>query len=98
MQETKSLLRKQILKEKLGKQDSHYDPEKVFEPVTEKEKLSRNQIKLLCEKQIQALRDSTHITQAIKNLSQDQTKAIQDQTKTNQHSTNLLKKKLQKIS
>ena len=35
MKETKSLLHKERLKEKLGKQDFHYDMEEVFEPVTE---------------------------------------------------------------
>ena len=37
LQETKSLLRKERLKEKLGKQDFHYDLEEVFEPVTTKQ-------------------------------------------------------------
>ena len=37
LQETKSLLRKKILKEILGKQDFHYSMEKVFEPVTTKQ-------------------------------------------------------------
>ena len=38
LQETKSLLHKERLKEKLGKQDFHYDMEEVFEPVTENQK------------------------------------------------------------
>ena len=37
MQETKTLLRKERLKEKPGKQDFHYDLEKIFEPVTAKQ-------------------------------------------------------------
>ena len=74
------------MKEKLGKQDSHYDMEEVFEPVTENQKPSQNQTKLEAEKQMQAIgqqtqgflqaqRDSTRTTtQAIAN----QTRAIQD--------------------
>ena len=34
LQETKSLLRQERFKEKLGKQDFHYDMEEVFEPDT----------------------------------------------------------------
>ena len=37
LQETKSL-KAERLKEKLGKQDFHYDMEEVFEPVTENQK------------------------------------------------------------
>ena len=33
LQETKSLLRQERLKEKLGKQNFHYDMEEVFEPL-----------------------------------------------------------------
>ena len=82
LQETKSLIFKERLKEKLGKQDFHYDLEEVFEPVTTKQ-VEAN------EKQIQALHDSTHIAsqtvQAIKN----QTQAIRE-------SSNALNKNLQK--
>ena len=68
LQETKSLIFKERLKEKLGKQDFHYDLEEVFEPVTTKQ-VEAN------EKQIQALHDSTReasraasqTVQAIKN-------------------------------
>ena len=35
---TKSLIKAERLKEKLGKQDFHYDMEEVFEPVTENQK------------------------------------------------------------
>ena len=53
-------------KQKLGKQDFHYDMKDFFEPVFGNQKLSG--------KQIQALRDSTQTTtQAIEN----QTRAIQ---------------------
>ena len=51
LQETKSLLHKERIKEKLGKQDFHYDMEEVIEPVTFKQQE-------LSEKQIQELRDS----------------------------------------
>ena len=62
LQETKALLKAERLKEKLGKQDFHYDMEEVFEPVTENQKKSQNQTKLESEKQIQVLRDSTQTT------------------------------------
>ena len=86
LQETKSSLKAERLKEKLGKQDFHYDMEEVFEPVTENQKKSQNKTKLESEKQIQALRDSTQTT----------TQAIQDQTRAIQESSNTLNKKLQK--
>ena len=90
LQESKSLLKAERLKEKLGKQDFHYDMEEVYEPVTENQKKSQNQTKVESEKQIEALRDSTQTTtQAIMNMSQDQTKAIQE-------SSNTLNKKLHK--
>ena len=38
LQESKSLIKAERLKEKLGKQDFHYDMEEVFEPVTENQK------------------------------------------------------------
>ena len=83
MQETKSLLHKERLKEKLGKQDFHYDMEEVFEPVTENQKQNISKQQELSEKQIQALRDSTQTTiQAI----QDQTRAIRESSNTMQKS------------
>ena len=67
IQETKSLLRKERLKEKLGKQDFHYEMEEVFEPVTTKQVESK-------EKQLQAIDKQTQgVTQAIEN----QTRAIE---------------------
>ena len=86
MQESKSLIKAERLKQLLGKQDFHYDMEEVFEPVTENQKKSQNQTKLESEKQIQALRDSTQTT----------TQAIQDQTRAIQESSNTLNKKLHK--
>ena len=38
LQESKSCLKAEGLKEKLGKQDFHYDMEEVFEPITENQK------------------------------------------------------------
>ena len=79
LQETKSLLRKERLKEKLGKQYFHYDMEEVFEPVTAKQAESTENQKQLSEKQIQALRDSSQTTrQAIEN----QTRAIPESSYT----------------
>ena len=86
MQETKSLLHKERVKEKLGKQDFHYDMEEVFEPITENQKQKQTKQQELSEKQIQVLRDSTQTT----------TQAIQDQTRAIQESSNTLNKKLHK--
>ena len=86
LQESKSLIKAERLKQLLGKQDFHYDMEEVFEPVTENQKKNQNQTKLESEKQIQALRDSTQTT----------TQAIQDQTRAIQESSNTLNKKLHK--
>ena len=83
MHETKFLLHKEKLKEKLGKQDFHYDMEKVFEPVTFKQQE-------LSEKQIQTLRDSTHAA------SQTTVQAIENQTQAIGESSNALNKNLQK--
>ena len=86
MQETKSSLKAERLKEKLGKQDFHYDMEEVFEPVTENRKQNISKQQELSEKQIQVIRDSTQTT----------TQAIQDQTRAIQESSNTLNKKLLK--
>ena len=88
LQETKSLLRQERLKEKLRKQNFHYDMEEVFEPVTENQKQSQNQTKLESEKQIQALRDSTQTT----------TQAIGNQIRAIQHSSDISNKSLQKLN
>ena len=82
LQESKSLIKAERLKQLLGKQDFHYDMEEVFEPVTEKQSKQQE----LSEKQIQALRNSTETT----------TQAIQDQTRAIQESSNTLNKKLHK--
>ena len=82
LQETKSSLKAERLKEKLGKQDFHYDMEEVFEPVTENQKKSQNQTKLESEKQLQALRDSTQTTtQAIRESSNALNKNLQKSIK-----------------
>ena len=59
LQETKSLLHKERLKEKLGKQDFHYDMEEVFEPVTTTQVEATEKQIQASEKQLQALRDSS---------------------------------------
>ena len=82
LQETKSSLKAERLKKKLGKQDFHYDMEEVFEPVTKNQTKQQQQ----SEKQIQALRDSTQTT----------TQAVQDQTRAIQESSNTPNKKLHK--
>ena len=72
LQETKSSVRKERLKEKLGKQDFHYDLEEVFEPVSTKQVESN-------EKSIQAIDKQTQgVTQAIEN----QTRAIEHNNNT----------------
>ena len=86
LQETKSLIFKERLKEKLGKQDFHYDLEEVFEPVTTKQ-VEAN------EKQIQALHDSTR--EASRAASQT-VQAIKNQTQAIRESSNALNKNLQK--
>ena len=86
LQETKSSLKAERLKEKLGKQDFHYDMEEVFEPVTENQKQNQTKQQALSEKQIQALRDSTQTT----------TQAIENQTRAIEHSSDILNKNLQK--
>ena len=82
LQETKSSLQAERLKQLLGKQDFHYDMEEVFEPVTENQKKSQNQTKLESEKQLQALRDSTQTTtQAIRESSNALNKNLQKSIK-----------------
>ena len=84
LQEPRSLIRKQILKQKVGKQDFQHDMEEVF-PVTENQEQNQIQTKLEAEKQIQALRDFTQTTQVIRY----QTRAIYQ-------SSSALNKNLQK--
>ena len=67
LQETKSSVRKERLKEKLGEQDFHYDLEEVFEPVTTKQVESN-------EKQIQAIDKQT---QGVTQANENQTRAIE---------------------
>ena len=85
LQETKPLLHKERLKEKLRKQDFHYDMEKVFEPVTENQKQNISKQQKLSEKQIQALRESTQTT----------TQAIQEQTRAIRESSNTIQKSIE---
>ena len=89
LQESKSLLKAERLKQLLGKQDFHYDMEDVFEPVAENQKKSQNQTKLEAEKQIQALRDSTETTtRAIRESSNDLNKKLQKSIKEYDEITN----------
>ena len=71
LQATKLSLKAERLKQKLGKQDFHYDMEEVFEPVTENQKQNQTKQQEFSEMQIQALRDSTQTTrQAIQHSSE----------------------------
>ena len=88
LQETKSLLHKERIKEKPGKRYFHYDMEEVFEPVTENQKQNISKQQELSEKQIQALRDST------REASQTTTQAIQDQTRALRESSNTMQKSI----
>ena len=82
LQESKSLIKAERLKQLLGKQDFHYDMEEVFEPVTENQKKSQNQTKQESEKQLQALCDSTQTTtQAIRESSNALNKNLQKSIK-----------------
>ena len=79
LQETKFLLHKERLKEKLGKQEFHYEMDEIFKPVTFKQELS--------EKQRQALRDSTRaVSQTTVQAKENQTQAIQESSNTLQKS------------
>ena len=86
LQESKSLIKAERLKQLLGKQDFHYDMEEVFEPVTVKQAEATKNQKQLSEKQIQALRDSSQTT----------VQAIENQTQAIRESNNALNKNLQK--
>ena len=86
LQESKSLIKAERLKQLLGKQDFHYDMEEVFEPVTENQTKQQQQQQQQPEKQIQALRDSTQTT----------THAIQARTEAIKQSKNILNENLQK--
>ena len=75
------------LKEKLAKEDFHYDMEEVFsEPGTENKKLNQITEQQLFEKQKQALHDSSQTT----------TQAIENQTKATQESSIAWNKNSQK--
>ena len=86
LQESKSLIKAERLKQLLGKQDFHYDMEEVSEPVTVKQAEATKNQKKLSEKQIQALRDS----------SQTAVQAIENQTQAIRESNTALNKNLQK--
>ena len=67
LQETKSSLKAERLKEKLGKQDFHYDLEEVFEPATTKQVESN-------EKQLQAIENQTRAIEHNNNTLQNSIK------------------------
>ena len=67
LQDTKSSVRKERLKEKLGKQDFHYDLEEVFEPVTTKQVEAT-------EKQLQAIENQTRAIEHNNNTLQNSIK------------------------
>ena len=97
MQETKTLLRKERLKEKPGKQDFHYDLEKIFEPVTAKQAEGTENQKQLSEKQLQAISQQTQgFVQTLRDSSQTAKQAIENQTRAIQESSDFLDKNLQK--
>ena len=78
-QETKSLLHKERLEEKLGRQGFLYDLGEVFEPVTTKQAEATENRKLLFENQNQALHDYSQTTrQAIENHTRDIKEGIQE--------------------
>ena len=98
LQETKSSLRKERFKEKLGKQDFHYDMEESFEPVSAKQaeatakqaEATEKQIQA-SEKQLQALRDSSLAIQESSNTLQKSIKeGIQDYDEITSHINQLL--------
>ena len=84
LQETKSLVRKERLKEKLGKQDFHYDMEEVFEPVTTKQVESN-------EKQLQAIENQTRAKEHNNNTLQNSIKeGIKQYNEVTNHNNQLL--------
>ena len=62
LQETKSLVHKERLIEKLGKQDFHYDLEEVFEPVTTKQVESNEKLQAI-ENQTRAIEHNNNTLQ-----------------------------------
>ena len=74
LKETKSLIKAERLKEKLGKQDFHYDMEEVFEPVTENQKQQIQTNENNINQQTQAINDQT---KAVKDSSDILNKSLQ---------------------
>ena len=74
--ESKKLLRGERLKQKLGKQDFHYDMKEVFEPVTDlqsKAIKSTTEASSKIEKQVKALQDGTQQYNFITNVDESNT-------------------------
>ena len=98
MQESNSLLKAERLKEKLGKQNFHYEMEEVFEPVTAKQAEATKNQKILSEKHLQAIGQQPQgFEQALRDSSQTTVQAIQDQTSAIRESSKAMNKNSQKL-
>ena len=103
LQETKSLLHKERIKEKLGKQDFHYDMEEVFEPVTEnQQQVSERQLQAIGQ-QTQAIDQQTQAigqqAQVIDQQSQEVSQAVSQQLRNRvKIRQELLKKEYERIT
>ena len=78
LKETKLLLKQERLKEKLGKQDFHYDMEEVFEPVTNNQKKELKAINEAAEEQRLALTESVKAIREANTSNIEQYKFISD--------------------
>ena len=92
LQET-FFLKADTLTDKLRKQDFHYNLEEDFKPIIENQKQNQIHYQQQADKQIQALRDSSqNTTKAIEN----QTRSIENLTKAIRNRSDILSKNLQK--
>ena len=66
--ESKKLLTGERLKEKLGKQDFHYDMKEVFEPVTDLQSKAMESLTESSEKQVKAIEDSKNGTKFLNQI------------------------------
>ena len=107
IQETKPLLRKERIKEKLGKQNFHYDMEEVFEPVTEnQQQVSERQLQAIgqqtqaLDQQTQAISQQTQvIDQQAQEVSQAVSRAVsQAITEQGKNQTRVIKKGLREYN
>ena len=93
LQQTRSLMKAERIKQLLGKQDFHYDMEEVFEPVTVMQLEATKNQKQVSEKQIQSINQQT---QAVRDSSQTTVQAIENQTQAIRESSKAMNKNLQK--